>query len=67
MLKNLTWRTAAKWYIWVVGMAATFAATQADLPDWVPAALAVATAVASWAKAQYPEPAPPRVTSTSRF
>jgi hypothetical protein len=51
---NLTWRAAAKFYIWAVGMAATLTASQTDLPEWVTSALGIATLVAGWLKKQYP-------------
>lgn len=57
MFKNLTWRAAAKFYIWLVGMAVTYVTAQSDLPEWVPVVVGVATLAAGWLKRQYPDPA----------
>lgn len=54
MFKNLTWSAAAKFYIALIGIAATLVASMSDLPDWVAPVLGALTAVATWLKSQQP-------------
>jgi hypothetical protein len=57
--QNLTWKAAAKFYIWAVTIAATLTAERTDLPEWVPPVIAALGLVAGWLKSQTPvtEPA----------
>jgi len=53
---NLTWSAAAKFYIWAFTLASSLAAEKTDLPEWVPAALAVGGLILGWVKSQQPVP-----------
>jgi hypothetical protein len=56
--QNLTWGSAAKFYIAAVGLVVTLVADRSDLPSWVAPVIAAATAVATWLKSQQPATEP---------